>query len=240
VILVVVIIIVGFLMSGCSSSDSKNASGTTTSTSTSASTTIPLKATDCPPAGGATTPLTTFATPPRHCITNGKHYSATFDTTEGTFSADLDTTRTPNTANNFAVLAGYGYYNNTNLFRTESGTGIIQGGSPHTQDGTDPGPGYLIDDEGLPFTSNDYGPGTLAMARTSAPNSASAQFFLLANDGGRYLGDPNQLGSSAGSYVVFGKVTSGLDVLKKIAALDNGQSKPSRTVTIRSIKITGP
>lgn len=245
VILIVVIVIIGFLTSGCSSSGSDDAAGTTTTaaplaTSTTAATSIPMQATPCPPAGGVTTPMTTFTSPPRRCITEGKAYTAIFDTSEGSFTARLDTTRTPDTANNFAVLAGYGYYNGTKLFRTESGTGIIQGGSPHTQDGSDPGPGYLIDDEGLPFTSSDYGPGTLAMARTSAPNSASAQFFLLAGEGGRYLGDPNQLGSSAGTYVVFGKVTQGLDVLKKIAALDNGQGAPTRTVTIRRITISGP
>ena len=69
-------------------------------------------------------------------------------------------------------------------------------------------------------------------------NSASAQFFLLANEGARYLGDEAQLGPSAGSYVVFGQTTEGLDVLETIAGLDDGTGAPSRQVTIEKVTIT--
>ena len=126
----------------------------------------------------------------------------------------------------------------TDLFRTEAASGIIQGGSPHTQSNTDPGPGYTIPDEALPFSADDYAPGTLAMARTAAPDSGSAQFFLLANEGGRYLGDPESLGSSAGTYVVFGRTTEGLDVLQAIAELDDGTGVPSSSISIESVTIT--
>jgi cyclophilin family peptidyl-prolyl cis-trans isomerase len=193
---------------------------------------------ECPPAEGTDEPVIDFDDPPQQCIDPDKDYTATFTTTEGTFTVELLAAENPITVNNFVVLARYGYYDGTDLFRTEADTGIIQGGAPHTQSNTDPGPGYTIRDENLPFTSDDYGPGTLAMARTSLPHSAGAQFFLLATEGGRYLGDPAQLGDAAGSYVVFGRTVEGLEVLEAIAALDDGSRMPSRPVTVESVTIT--
>ena len=193
---------------------------------------------ECPPDDGVETPVIDFTDAPKLCIDPSRTYTATFTTDLGEFTVELDTKRTPITTNNFVTLARFGYFDGTDLFRTEASTGIIQGGSPHTQSNSDPGPGYTIPDEALPFSADDYGPGALAMARTSAPNSGSAQFFLLANEGGRYLGDPAQLGPSAGSYVVFGQTVSGLDVLVAIAELDDGTGVPSSPVAIQSVSIT--
>lgn len=164
-------------------------------------------------------------------------YLLTFETSEGDVVVELDTERTPNTTANFLALVEHCYFDGTEIFRTELPSGVIQGGSPRTQDNSDPGPGYTIPDEGGTFTSDDYGPGTLAMARTGAPDSASSQFFFLATEDGRYLGDPAALGPSAGSYVKFGQVTEGLDVLEAIVALDDGTgtSRPSRPVTIERV-----
>lgn len=164
-------------------------------------------------------------------------YLLTFETSEGDVVVELDTERTPNTAANFLALVEHCYFDGTEIFRTELPSGVIQGGSPRTQDNSDPGPGYTIPDEGGTFTSDDYGPGTLAMARTGAPDSASSQFFFLATEDGRYLGDPAALGPSAGSYVKFGQVTEGLDVLEAIVQLDDGTgtSRPSRPVTIERV-----
>lgn len=178
-----------------------------------------------------------FDEPPTFELEDGATYLATFETTEGTVVAELDTERTPDTTANFIALAEHCYFHGTDLFRTEVPSGVIQGGSPHTQDNTDPGPGYTIDDEGGRFTAEDYGTGALAMARTAAPNSASGQFFFLASENGRYLGDPNALGDAAGSYVKFGQVTEGLDVLEAIVALDDGSSTPTRPVTVESVTI---
>ena len=174
----------------------------------------------CPPDEAGGQPVIDFTDAPKLCIDPSRTYTATF------------------TTNNFVVLARYGYFDGTDLFRTELSSGIIQGGSPHTQSDTDEGPGYTIPDEALPFSAEDYGPGALAMARTSAPDSGSAQFFLLAGDGGRYLGDPDSLGPDAGSYVVFGRTVRGLEVLEAIAALDDGTGRPSTAVTIESVVIT--
>jgi peptidyl-prolyl cis-trans isomerase B (cyclophilin B) len=77
------------------------------------------------------------------------------------------------------------------------------------------------------------------MANSGQPNSGSAQFFFLANEGGRYLGDQAAIGASAGSYAVFGQVTEGLEVLEAIAALDDGAGAPSKQVTIETVTIDG-
>lgn len=230
VLLAVAIIVVGFLLSltacGSESSAEDTAGGVSYGTAA------------CPPEKGIDEPVVSFDDAPKRCIDPDKTYTATFTTSEGTATVELDTENTPLTTNNFMVLARWGFYDGTEIFRAEADSGILQGGSPTTQDGADPGPGYTIPDEALPFSADDYGPGTLAMARTSQPDSAGAQFFFLATDGGRYLGDPTKVGPGAGSYVKFGTVTDGLDVLQKIAALDRGTRTPSKTVTIERVTVT--
>lgn len=244
VVLVIAIIVVGFLLAGCSDSDSAGGDDVETVGEASGQGTADGGAsygsTACPPAEGVEEPQIDFDEGFEQCIDLDKSYEAVIETTEGTVTVALDTERTPITTNNFVALARYGYYDDTDLFRTEAATGIIQGGSPHTQDNSDPGPGpgFSVPDEGLPFSADDYGPGTLAMARTAEPNSASGQFFLLASEGGRYLGDPAQVGDSAGSYAVFGTATEGLDVLAAIAALDDGSGVPSAPVSIVTVTIT--
>lgn len=193
---------------------------------------------DCPPAGGGERVID-FESAPKQCIDPAKSYTAVFTTDQGTVKVGLDTSRTPGTTNNFVTLARYRYYDDTALFRAEKQTGIIQGGSPHTDDNTDPGPGYDLFDEGGPFQpapeGDVYGPfqaypaGTLAMARTAGPDSAGAQFFFVARNAD-YLGEQ-------GTYVIFGKVTEGLDVLERIADLDDGQGKPTQEVRIESVTI---
>jgi cyclophilin family peptidyl-prolyl cis-trans isomerase len=234
-------------LAACGSSDSgaggsEGAAKATTST-TAAGTTAggsTEKATygtgECAPAEGVKEPVLTFDDAPKQCIDPAKTYTATVTTSEGTVVLELDTQRTPITSNSFVNLARSGYFDGTKLFRTEAQTGIIQGGSPHTQDNSDPGPGYSIPDEGMPFSSDDYAAGTIAMAN-AGPGTAGGQFFFLANDGGSYLGDQSAIGESAGTYAVFGKVTEGLDVLQKIAALDDGSGAPSQPVTIESVTI---
>lgn len=244
VILVAAIIVTGFLLaalSGCSSSDSEGVGtdgGSSTTAAAEGSGDLAFGTGECPPADGVDEPVIDFDDAPQDCLDPDKSYVAEVETTLGTVTVELDTDRTPLTTNNFVALSRFGYYDGTTLFRTEARSGIIQGGSPHTQDATDPGPGYTIPDESLPFTSEDYAPGALAMARTSAPDSAGAQFFFLANEGGAYLGDTAQLGEAAGSYVVFGRTTEGLDVLEEIAALDDGAGAPSQPVSITRVTIT--
>jgi cyclophilin family peptidyl-prolyl cis-trans isomerase len=197
--------------------------------------------TPCPEADGSSLRTTDFAASPPVCIDAGARYTATFVTNFGNVVIELDSAATPETVNNFVVLARYHYYDDTSLFRTAPSIAIIQGGAPHSNDGADVGPGYVIEDEGDGYT---YVPGDLAMARTGAPNSASAQFFFSAGPATANLdGSPgNEDGSGRGTYVVFGRTIEGLDVLEEILTLHVDDARlqgggPSVPVIIDSILI---
>ena len=142
------------------------------------------------------------------CIDTASVYTATFTTSVGTVVVQLDAATQPGTVNNFVQLAGFGYYDGSQLFRTDPSIGIIQGGAPHTNSADDPGPGFTIEDEGDGFT---YQPGQLVMARTQQPNSAGSQFFFTVTDAASAL-------DAQGTYVVFGTVISGMDILEQILA----------------------
>ena len=233
-----------WLVSGRGNSDD-DASSTTTAvtdttavgdTSTTAPTTTALPgetltgATPCPPADGAPERVAQFAEAPPMCIDPAKTYTAVFDTTAGTVKAELDTARTPETTNNFVVLARYGYYDGTRFFRTDPSIGIIQGGGLSNTEN----PGYTIPDEGGGgFT---YSPGDLVMARTQAPDSAGAQYFFAVDDAVSAL-------DAQGTYVTFGEVTEGLDTLEAILATNKADptsglgGAPDPPVTVNSVRI---
>jgi cyclophilin family peptidyl-prolyl cis-trans isomerase len=237
---VLVVIAVSAFLS--SRSDNEVATGTTgpSTTASAASSTTPTTVASgpfqygtgaCPPAEGSPTPVLEFSAAPMQCIDPAKSYTATFETSAGTVKVSLDTVRTPGTANNFVVLSKYGYYNGTQLFRVAKSIDIVQGGAPHTNSSSDPGPGYTIPDEGGKFT---YMPGQLVMARTPQPNSAGAQFFFSTGPKTANL-------DGQGTYVVFGTVTDGLDVVQKIVASapdSQGDSAPNPPVTVSKVTIT--
>lgn len=125
--------------------------------------------------------------------------SATLHTEKGDITISLNADKTPITVNNFLTLAKKEFYNNTVFHRIIKGF-MIQGGDPKG-DGTG-GPGYKFDDE--PFTG-EYTRGTVAMAN-AGPNTNGSQFFIMHAD--------NPLPKN---YVIFGKVTSGMDVVDSIA-----------------------
>lgn len=141
----------------------------------------------------------TPTTKPASKIDSNKKYTATMKTSEGTMEIELYASKTPITVNNFVTLAKKNYYDNTIFHRVIKGF-MIQGGDP-TGTGSG-GPGYMFDDE--PFTG-EYTRGTLAMAN-AGPNTNGSQFFIMHQD---YALPKN--------YVIFGKVTSGIDVVDKIA-----------------------
>jgi cyclophilin family peptidyl-prolyl cis-trans isomerase len=228
---VILAIIIGFTV--FASNDDDNDTETTASTTTAAPTTT-LAPTPCPPADGSATQTLEFTAPFEMCIDPAKSYTAVFDTSEGVIRVALDTEKTPQTANNFVALARYKYYDGSTIFRTDTSIDIIQGGAPHTNSASDPGPGYTIADEGSGYT---YLPGQLVMARTAAANSAGAQFFFVAGEKASAL-------NSQGTYVVFGQADdAGLEVVSSILGLneDNPDSglggAPSRTVTVNSVTI---
>ncbi len=138
-----------------------------------------------------------------------KVMNATIKTSLGDIKVELYGDKVPQTAGNFAKLAEAGFYNGIKFHRVISGF-MIQSGDPLTKDdsmksrwGTG-GPGYKFDDE--PF-EGEYARGTLAMAN-SGPDTNGSQFFIMHRD---Y--------PLPASYVIFGKVTEGIDVVDKIAAL---------------------
>ena len=112
----------------------------------------------------------------------------------------------PNTVNNFISLIKSGFYDNNSFHRLVPGF-VLQGGDP-TGTGTG-GCGYHIQGE---FTNNGFKndlkhtKGVLSMARSSLPNSAGSQFFIM-------LGTKTSLD---GNYAAFGKVIDGMDIIEKI------------------------
>ena len=106
----------------------------------------------------------------------------------------------PETVANFVKLAKKGFYDGLSLHRVVPGF-VVQGGDPKG-DGTG-GPGHTIKDE---FNSRKHLTGTVAMARTPAPNSAGSQFYIC-------LAPQPALD---GRYAVFGQVVEGMDVVMKI------------------------
>ena len=195
----------------------------------------------CPPTDGSATRTTTFTDAPQKCIDPNKTYKAQFDTSEGKVEVQLDTTLTPGTVNNFVTLARWKYYDGTSIFRTDTSIDIIQGGGKTNTDS----PGYTIPDEGGTFTWTDsggkgpftYQAGDLVMARAGSPDSGGGQWFFGVGPNVANL-------DSQGTYVTFGKVTQGLDVLQKILGLnvDDPSSglggAPSPAVTVNSVTIT--
>ena len=162
---------------------------------------------------------------PKMQIDKTKQYTAVLDTTEGKIEIALAASLTPITVNNFVYLAKNKFYNNTIFHRIIDGF-MVQGGDP-VGNGTG-GPGYKFDDE--PFDGS-YSRGTIAMAN-SGPNTNGSQFFIMHKD---YPLPKN--------YVIFGKVTKGLDVVDKIATapvsmgMSGENSTPVNPVIIKSVII---
>lgn len=154
-------------------------------------------------------------------------------TSLGDIVIELDAEKAPISAKNFLEYVDSGYYNGTIFHRVIDGF-MIQGGG-FDSDFKQKTPRAPIKNEGKNGLKNDRG--TIAMARTSDPNSATAQFFInVADNGG--LDHPRPDGHG---YAVFGKVTKGMDVVDKIKGVATTsraghQNVPSKTVEILSIK----
>lgn len=217
-----------------SSTTASTAEASSTSTSATAPAAFEYGTGECPPADGAAERRLTFEGPPPLCIDPAKDYMAVFTTSVGEIRVDLETETTPGTVNNFVVLSRYGYYDGTLIHRTDPSIDIIQGGSPNTQDASDPGPGYTITDEGT--TDRNYEAGDLVMARSAGPNSAGAQYFFVAGPAASAL-------DSQGTYVTFGQVAEGLDVVQQILAMHKADPNsglggaPDPPVTVESVEI---
>lgn len=153
----------------------------------------------------------------------------TISLTGGDVKIAMDRSKTPCTIGSFVHLATSGYFDDTRCHRLtiSAALHVLQCGDP-TGTGRG-GPGYGFDDETDP--SMTYPAGTVAMANTGQPGSNGSQFFLVYADSKL---PPN--------YTVFGKITSGLDLLVKIAAAgtDNGTDDggPASPVVIGKVAVT--
>jgi len=152
-------------------------------------------------------------------------------TSKGTIEIELDHEAAPKTAANFEQYANSGFYNGTVFHRVISGF-MIQGG------GMEPGmsqkpTGEPIENEANNGLKNDIG--TIAMARTGDPHSATAQFFInIANNDFLNFTAPT---SQGWGYCVFGKVVNGMDVVDEIKTQATGNAAGHQDVPIEDIII---
>lgn len=179
---------------------------------------------NAPSASGAVTACPTSQPAP---LPAGETRTVTIATGKGTFAIRVEADLSPIAAGNFVALASCGFYDGVVFHRVVPGF-VIQGGDP-TGTGTG-GPGYTIRDE--PVTAT-YGRGTVAMARTSAPDSVGSQFFVVLDDGAR------PALAAANTYQIIGTVTSAMDVVDAIAAAADAEN-PSRPVAMTKVTVSNP
>jgi peptidyl-prolyl cis-trans isomerase B (cyclophilin B) len=167
-----------------------------------------------------------FAAAPNASLAAGKTWKLTITTSCGPVVAQLDGAKAPKAVANAIFLSQKKFWNGSPCHRLgASGLFMLQCGDP-TGTGTG-GPGYQFGPVENAPANGDYPAGTLAMARSTSESSQGSQFFIVYQD--------TQLG---GKYTVFGKITSGLDVIKKVAAGgvatpgSDGSGPPSRAISI--------
>ena len=163
----------------------------------------------------------------------GQTRTVTLTTPKGTMALKIEADLSPIAAGNFVALASCGFYDGTVFHRTptlQDGTPfVIQGGDP-TGTGTG-GPGYTIQDETV---TTPYKRGTVAMARSQAPNSVGSQFFIVLDD------KDGEILSSANTYQIIGNVTSGMETADAIFAASGGIELPPNPIPITTATVANP
>lgn len=168
---------------------------------------------------------------------------ATFDTSLGSFKAEIFVDKMPITGGNFVKLVNAGFYDGLHFHRVIKDF-MIQFGCPHSKDpsspraGTGDGPDGTIKDEHPADAKFSNEPGTLSMANTGRPNSGSCQFFIntVHND---FL---DWFSPGPSKHPVFGKITEGMDVVNKIGTTPtnkNDGDRPKTPVRVNKITISG-
>jgi peptidyl-prolyl cis-trans isomerase B (cyclophilin B) len=162
----------------------------------------------------------------------GKTFVATVTTNCGVITMELDGTKAPQTVASFLGLAKSGYWVDSPCHRlTTSGIFVLQCGDPTGTGGGNPGYGFGVENAPRDYT---FAPGTLAMARTSDPKSNGGQFFIVYQK--TVLQDPT-------GYSIFGKITSGMDIVDKIAkagaapASAGGNTAPLQPISILKVDV---
>ena len=157
-------------------------------------------------------------------------------TSLGVIELELDAVKAPKTVKNFVEYANSGHYDDTIFHRVIPGF-MIQGGGM--------GPGMKEKATGTPVENEaDNGLknviGTIAMARTNDPHSATSQFFINVSDNGSL--DHTAKSAAGWGYAVFGRVVSGMDVVEQIAAVQTGNvgghgDVPVEDIVIQSLEV---
>ncbi|MET0883212.1 MAG: peptidylprolyl isomerase [Acidimicrobiales bacterium] len=161
-----------------------------------------------------------YTEPPAFALDAAKTYSATLHTNHGDIDIVFHPEHSPNTVNNFVILARDGFYDGVIFHRVVPGF-VVQGGDP-TGTGTG-GPGYKFRDElDGPGT---YSRGMVAMAN-AGPNTNGSQFFICLAD----VKLPH-------SYTIFGEVTSGMDAVDSVAAAPRRGEQPIDDCVINSVTV---
>ena len=156
------------------------------------------------------------------------------ETTMGAITIELDMQNAPNSSENFLAYVDDGYFVGTTFHRVIPNF-MIQGGGI-TEDMIDkPSKRAPIQNEANNGVKNDRG--TLAMARTSDPHSATSQFFINHVDNA-FLNFTSESPQGWG-YAVFGKVVDGMDVVDEIAKVATGNKGGHQNVPVEPITITG-
>ena len=163
----------------------------------------------------------------------GQTRTVTMTTPKGNMVIKVEADLSPIAAGNFVALASCGFYDGTPFHRTAA----LQDGTPFVIQGGDPtgtgsgGPGYTIKDE--PVTQ-PYKRGTVAMARSSAPDSVGSQFFIVLDDkDGDILGQAN-------TYQIIGNVTQGMETADAIFAASGGVELPKNPIKITTATVANP
>ncbi|MBT5633610.1 MAG: peptidylprolyl isomerase [Nitrospina sp.] len=155
--------------------------------------------------------------------------NAVIETTLGNIELEFFDNKAPGHVKNFKDLAKKGFYDGTTFHRVIPGF-MIQGGDPNSKSADRSmhgmgGPNYTIKAE---FNNTPHDRGILSMARSSDPNSAGSQFFIVVKDS-HFL--DNQ-------YTAFGRVVKGMDVVDKIVNVPRDRAdNPNEKVEMKSVKI---
>ncbi|MEZ4368819.1 MAG: peptidylprolyl isomerase [Kofleriaceae bacterium] len=167
--------------------------------------------------------------------------TATFETSLGTFTAEIYADKMPLTAGNFVKLAQQGFYDGLHFHRVIPNF-MVQFGCEYSKDpaspraGTGNSPLGRIQDEHPAAHKLSNEPGTLSMANTGQPNSGGAQFFINTVHNA-YL---DWFSPGPSKHPVFGKITSGMDVVKQIESSPTGAGDRPRTpIQMKKVTITG-
>ncbi len=153
----------------------------------------------------------------------------TLKTNLGDIVIELDRENAPNSSENFIQYVKDGFYDGTIFHRVISNF-MVQGGG-FLPGMTEKKAGEPIENEAKNGLSNITG--TIAMARTADPHSATAQFYINVADN-KFLDYPGQDGWG---YCVFGKITSGMEVIEQIKGVDTGSSMGHQDVPVEDVVI---